>query len=339
MSQMNRRAVLAAGAVLPLTLSACGGGDSTETGDGSGGGEIRIAHYFAVDHHQNVALQEVFKPMVEDNTDLTVEIFPDNQLGAETQYTNDLRSGTIQMAVAGMGLQTDAPKLSAAEWPFIFEDFDHVQAVLDGDIGDELAQEFSSLGLEHLAWTANGFRAISSNRLVESMEDFRGLRLRMPDIPVYVSTGQALGASVQPMAISEIFTALEQGVIDGQDNPIATLRASGWHEVQSHLLESRHMFSPNVYLMNSDFWNGLSEDDQAAVQEAATAASERQWELARESVDEDKAFLEEEGMVFTTPDESFRQAMIEAVGPVYEDLYAQYEWAEDYAERIRTANE
>lgn len=340
---MKRHASVAAtgAALLALSLSACGDSGSAESGNGSaagGGGEIKIAHYFAENHHQNVALKEVFKPMVEENTDLTVEIFPNNELGAEAQYTNSLRSGTVEMAVAGMGLQTAAPKIGVVEWPFLFEDFDHAQEVLEGDVGDELAQEFEDLDVKLLAWTANGFRAVSSNKLIDSMDDFKGLRLRMPDIPIYVSTGKALGANVQPMAISEVFTALEQGVIDGQDNPIATLRASGWYEVQSHVLDSRHMFSPNVYLINLDFWNGLSAEDQAAVQEAADAASERQWELARESVEEDMAFLKEEGLVFTVPDESFRKDMVEAVEPVYEDLYKQYDWAEGYVERIRGAN-
>lgn len=340
---MKRTTVVATGAFL-LAVSACGDDGSPEAdgasaGEGGSGETIKIAHYFAADHNQSVALEEVFKPMVEENTDLTVEIFPNNELGAEAQYTNSLRSGTVEMAVAGMGLQTAAPKIGVAEWPFLFEDYDHAQKVLNGEVGDELAQEFETLDVKHLAWTANGFREFSSNRAITSMDDFQGLRLRMPDIPIYVATGEALGASVQPMAISEIFTALEQGVIDGQDNPVATLRASGWHEVQSHVLESRHMFSPNAYLINMEFWESLSEEDQAAVQEAADQASERQWELSRESVEEDKAFLEEEGLELTVPDEAFRQEMVDAVQPVYDDLYEQYDWAQDYVERISAANE
>ncbi|MFJ6281256.1 TRAP transporter substrate-binding protein [Arthrobacter subterraneus] len=323
-----------AGALL-LSVTACGGGQQSGSDSSGGAKTIKIANYFAESHSQNVALREKFKPLVEENTDLTVEIFPNNELGAEAQYTNSLRSGTVEMAVAGMGLQTNAPKLGVVEWPFLFEDYDHAQETLNGDLGDELGEEFKGQGVQLLGWTANGFRNISSNKPVKSMEDFKGLRLRMPDLPLYISTGEALGASVQPMAISEIFTALEQGVIDGQDNPYATVRASGWHEVQSHILESQHMFSPNAYLMNSEFWEGLTEEEQAAVQKAADEASSYQWELSRESVEEDKKFLQDEGIEITVPDEAFKKEMVEAVQPVYDELYGKYDWAEDFAERIK----
>lgn len=327
-----------------LVLGACGPGEGPSgNGDADGGsegsgGELKIAHYFAAGHHQNVALEEVFKPMVEENTDITVEIFPNNELGGEEQYTNSLRSGSVEMAVAGMALQNAAPLIGITEWPFLFEGWEHAQEVLHGEIGDEIAAEFEPLGVTPLAWTANGFRAVSANRPIESMDDFRGLRLRFPDIPIYISMGEALGASVQPMSIDEIFTALEQGVIDGQDNPIATLRASGWYEVQSHVLDSAHMFSPNVYLINTDFWESLSEEDRGAIQEAADAASERQWDLAQESVEDDRAYLEEEGITFVTPDDDFRQEMIAAMDPVYERLYSQYDWAQEYQERILNAD-
>ncbi|RKO19974.1 TRAP transporter substrate-binding protein [Pseudarthrobacter phenanthrenivorans] len=330
--------VVLAGALL-FSVTACGGGQQADSASTGGTKTIKIANYFAESHSQNVALREKFKPLVEENTDLKVEIYPNNELGAEAQYTNGLRSGTVEMAVAGMGLQANAPKLGVVEWPFLFEDYDHAQKTLDGDLGDELGQEFKGQGVKLLGWTANGFRNVSSNRPVKSMEDFKGLRLRMPDLPLYIKTGESLGVSVQPMAISEIFTALEQGVIDGQENPYATVRASGWHEVQSHILESQHMFSPNAYLMNTAFWEGLTKEEQAAIQKAADEASDYQWDLSRKSVEEDKKFLQEHGVEITVPDEGFKKEMVEAVQPVYDELYAKHDWAKGFADRVKAAKE
>lgn len=346
MLNIQRTSSVAITGTLLLGITACGGGGAgTEAGGeagaqgscGDGQNTIKIANYFAEDHSQNVALRERFKPLVEENTDLTVEIYPNNELGAEEQFTNAVRGGTVEMAVAGMGLQTSAPKLGVAEWPFLFEDYDHAQNALNGELGDSLAEEFETLGVQHLGWTANGFRNFSSNQPIASMEDFEGFRVRLPDLPLYISMGEALGASVYPMPISEVFTALEQGVVDGQDNPYATLRASGWYEVQSHVLESRHMFSPNAYLMNADFWQCLPEEDQAAIESAAEESSNYQWELSRESVEEDKQFLQEEGLEIITPDASFRENMVQAMEPVYEELNAQYDWTQEYRDMAQAA--
>lgn len=326
---------------LLFITSACGSGNNNGNAGNEGEGDktIEIANYFAEEHPQNVALNEKFKPLVEENTDYTVEIFPNNELGDESQFTNSVRNGNVEMAIAGMGLQTAEPKIGAVEWPFLFENYDQANKVLNSEIGEEIGAEFEKLDAKLLGWTANGFRVVSSNQKVASMEDFQGLRLRMPDVPIFVNTGEALGASVQPMPMSEIFTALEQGVIDGQDNPYATLQESGWYEVQSDVLESRHMFSPNVYLMNLDFWNNLSEEEKTTIQNAADESSQYQWELAKESEEEVKNFLEEEGLEITVPDEAFKEEMVTAMDPVYEELYQKYDWAEEFINRINEIKE
>ncbi|QQK81825.1 TRAP transporter substrate-binding protein [Salicibibacter cibi] len=317
-----------------VALAGCG---EESAGSENGGQTIRVAHYFAEDHPHHTALTETFKPLVEENSDgeITVEIFPDSQLGAEEEFYESVQAGTVEMGVPGMIMQDAVEKLAVPEWPFLFDDYDHVQKVLNGEIGDELTEDLEEIhGVKDLAWSANGFRMISSNQPIESMEDLDGLRLRTPNITNYVELGEQLGATISPLPIDEIYTALEQGVIDAQENPIASVRASAWYEVQSEILESEHMFSPNLYVINLDFWNELSEKHQQIVEKAAAESAEDQFELMENSYEEDKEYLEGQGVNFTTPSEEFQEQMSEASEPMYEEFYAEFDWAEDIVQRI-----
>ncbi|WP_085522241.1 TRAP transporter substrate-binding protein [Tuberibacillus sp. Marseille-P3662] len=323
-----------------IILAGCG---DEHAGSGASQGKtitLKVANYFAASHPQNVALKEKFKPLVEEqsNGKIKVEIYPNNELGAEQEFYDGVRNGTIEMGIPGMIMQNTLPKMGVPEWPFLFEDFEHAKKVLTGDLGDELLTNLEDKhGVHPLAWSANGFRMFSSRDPVKSMEDFDELRLRMPKIDSYIDVGKSLGANVTPMPISEVFSALEQGVIDGQDNPIATVRASKWYEVQGYELESRHMFSPNLYIINSQFWNGLSDKQQRIIQKAATKSANYEWQLLSKSYQEDKAFLKKHGMKFVTPSKAFKQKMKEAVQPLYEEHYQEYPWAKDLVNRIKKA--
>lgn len=299
---------------------------------------IKVANYFAEDHPQNIALREKFKPLVEEKSGgtLTVEIYPNSQLGAEQEFYDGVRNGTIEMGIPGMIMQSTIKKLGVPEWPFLFENYEHVKKVFNGPIGEELVEDLESVhGVKALAWSANGFRMFSSNKTIASINDFSGLRLRMPNIPNYIELGQNLGANVTPLAISEVFTGLEQNVIDGQDNPIATVKASGWYEVQTDILESNHMFSPNLYIINLDFWNDLTPEQQEIIQESATISADYEFTIMEQSYEADKQYLEENDLKFTTPDDTFRKAMIDTTVPMYDKFNSEYDWAEDLVERIR----
>ncbi|KIL51919.1 TRAP transporter substrate-binding protein [Jeotgalibacillus soli] len=319
-----------------LFVSGCNQLNNVISGEDDGVTTIKIAHYFSDQHSQHIALLEKFKPIIEERTNgkYIVEIYPGNELGDESQFTNGVRMGTIEMAITGMGLQMANPKIGAVEWPYLFDDYEQANRILNGEVGEEIGDAFRELNAEPLAWTANGFRVVSSNRAINSIEDFDGLRLRMPNIPIFINTGRAMGVNVQPLALSEVFTALEQHVIDGQENPYATLRESGLFEVQSHVLETRHMFSPNVYLMNKDFYEELDDETREIIEDAAEEASQYQWELAIEGENKVKTELEELGLEIIVPDEEFRQQLVDSMDPLYEELYEEYDWAEDFINQI-----
>ncbi len=325
-----------------LLLAGCGSSEDSSTSAGTGNEnqpiKIKVANFFAEDHPQNIALREKFKPMVEEGSNgaLEVEIYPNNQLGAEEEFYSGVRNGTIEMGVSGMAMQSAVEKLAVPEWPYLFEDYEHAKKIFFGPIGEELHEDIESIhGVKALAWSANGFRMFSAKQPIETIEDFNHLRLRMPNIPNYIELGKRLGANITPLPMSEVFTGLEQNVIDGQDNPIATLRSSGWYEVQTDVLESYHMFSPNIFVVNSNFWNNLSPELQQVVQEAADVYAEYEFSLMEKSYEDDKKFLEEQGIKFSAPSPELRQAMIDAVQPMYDEFYNQYDWAKDLVERIK----
>lgn len=325
--------------ILSLLLLMLTGCNALETAgkEKNGVTVIKIANYFSETHPQNIALREKFKPLVEEGTNgkYKVEIYPANELGDEDSFTSGTRIGSIQMAITGMGLQTANPKIGAVEWPYLFDDYEQANRILNGEVGDEIGDEFRKLGVEPLAWTANGFRNVSATREIASMKDFKGFRLRMTNIPIFINTGKALGANVQPLALSEVFTALEQGVIDGQENPIVTLKESGLYEVQSHVTETRHMFSPNVYLMNKEFFDGLDKETKAVIKNAADESASYEWELLQDAEAKVKEELQKEGLKFTVPDEEFMGELKQSIEPVYEELYKEYDWAEDFINKIK----
>ncbi|WP_236692942.1 TRAP transporter substrate-binding protein [Aneurinibacillus tyrosinisolvens] len=311
---------------------------------GSQGGQekkqhtIKVANFFAADHPQNVALREKFKPMVEEKSGgtLKVEIFDNNKLGAEKEFYDGVRNGTIEMGISGMSMQSDVEKMQVPEWPFLFKDFNHVKKVLNGPIGQELAADLEPKhGVHPLAWSANGFRMFSSNRTIAKIEDFKGLRIRVPNVPNYITLGKLLGVNVTPMPISEVFPALEQKVVDGQENPIATLRASGWYEVQSDVLESQHMFSPNIYIINSKLWKSLTPEQQKVIEEASKTAADYEFDLLEKSYEADKKFLQEHKIKFTTPSDEFRSQMEQAAQPLYDEIFQKFGWAKEMRERIK----
>ncbi|MEK4129416.1 TRAP transporter substrate-binding protein [Solibacillus sp. FSL W8-0474] len=314
-------------------------GCSTSAEEGTTGSDkikLKVAHYYSETHPQHIALKEKFEKVVEEKTNgaIDVEIYPSAQLGDEEQYTNGVRNGTIEMSISGMGLQNAEPKIGAMELPFIFEDYEHAQAAFDGDVGTFLADAFSQFGVETLAITANGFRVISSNKEISSMNDLKGLRLRLPNMDTYLQFGNAIGVSVQPMGLSEIFTALEQKVIDGQENPYATLKESGFYEVQSHVLESNHMFSPNVILINQKFIDNLPEDQQTIIRDAAKDAAAYEWEMLINSVDETKQFLIENGIKIQVPSESFKADLLKSVQTIHDKIINSTDWGQEFLELV-----
>ena len=316
--------LVSAGLILGLCLAfvACGG--KQEGATAAKGAEakkeapkktvtIKIANYYAEAHPQNIALRDVFKPMIEkdSNGGLAVEIYPNNQLGAEKEFIEGTKLGTIEMSVMGMLLADKYPRMKLVEFPYIFDNVDKGFKLLNGEIGAEITDGLTAKdGIRALAWDVNGVRAVSnSKKPINTLADCKDIKLRVPQVKHYIDTGKALGFSVVTMPMSEIFTALQQKVIDGQENPPTTVLTSGWHEVQKYIALTNHMIAYNIIAINEKFYQTLTPDQQKVIENASKAFAQKELDLYKEAATKDVETLKSKGIQFTTPDLApFRKA-------------------------------
>jgi tripartite ATP-independent transporter DctP family solute receptor len=233
------------------------------------------------------------------------------------------------MTITGESLQNWAPKAALLAIPYALRDLEHLDAVAGGPIGEEIeAQIIERTQLHPIAYFARGPRNLTSNRPITSPAELNGLRLRVPNVPLFVSVWETLGAKPTPMAFSEVFTALQSGTIDAQENPLSRIKSASFYEVQSHVNLTEHVRSWIYVVMGETQFSGLPEDLQAAVLEAAARmqAYERELFLAEEQqLAED---LQELGMTFVEVDKQAfineaKPAVLEALSEEQQALYEQ----------------
>jgi tripartite ATP-independent transporter DctP family solute receptor len=195
-------------------------------------------------------------------------------LGAERESIEAVQLGTLDLVMTSTGpIPNFVPEVSILDIPFLFRDYAHARAVLDGPIGQEMLTKFDSKGFKALVWAENGFRHMTNSKHpVHSPADLKGLKLRTMENPIHIQAYKGFGLIPTPMAISEVFTALQQGTVDGQENPISSIQGQKFDQVQKHLSLTGHVYSPAVILMNKDQWEKLSAADKQAFVEAAKEA-------------------------------------------------------------------
>lgn len=232
--------------------------------------------------------------------------------------------GTLDITNTSTGpVSNFVPEVGIVDIPFLFRDYDHARRVLDGPIGQEILAKFPAKGLIALAWTENGFRHLTnSRRPVLRPEDVRGLKVRTMQNPVHIQAFQSIGVQPTPMAFSELFTSLQQGVVDGQENPIPVILSSKFSQVQKHLSLTGHVYSPSLLLMSPKLWNALSEADKANFREAAKVGAAAQRKKVNDDETAGIAQLKSEGMevVSNVDGQAFRSAMT----PVWSEFAKKY---------------
>lgn len=317
-------------------LSACNTVSSEEEVVGEGQ-LVKIASVVAADTPSARAIREAFIPHVEEELpgEYNIQLYDSSVLGSESASYAYTKTGIVEFSLIGSSMWSETPVMAATDFPFMFRDVEHARRAYQGELGEYIAEEIDTTQpVTLMSWLPNGGRAFSSNQPLESIEDFEGQRMRMPNNPIHVRLAEELGANVVIMDLGEVFTALEQGVADGQDNPVATLRNEGWHEVQDYIYNTNHMVA-SLHLFASDhFLEELPEDHREVFEEASLLASDYAWDLYIEQLDEDLQFVEEQGMTVTELTEEDREEFIEIIQPVYDYLDSQYDWAEDVREMV-----
>ena len=216
-----------------------------------------------------------------------IETFFDGSLGGERESVEAVQLGTQALTFTSSGpVPNFVPETKILDVPFLFRDKAHARAVLDGPIGDDLLKKFESKGFKALAWAENGFRHMTnSKREVHTPDDLKGLKMRTMENPVHITAYKALGIVPTPMAFPEVFTALQQGTVDGQENPLSVILSAKFDQVQKYLSLTGHVYSPAIFLMNKAEFDKLKPEDQKAFIEAAKAGVKAN----RAKVDEDDA--------------------------------------------------
>jgi tripartite ATP-independent transporter DctP family solute receptor len=241
--------------------------------------------------------------------------------------------GTLDLTLTSTGpLPNFVPDVAILDIPFLFRDYAHARAVLDGPIGAELLQKFPPKGMVALAWAENGFRHMTnSKRPVNGPDDLRGLKMRTMENPIHIEAYRQFGILPTPMAFTEVFTALQQGTVDGQENPLSVITSAKLDQVQKYLTLTGHVYSPAVILMNKAKWDALSSADKQAFADAAREAVKAN----RARVDEDErravADLRAKGM---TVNENIDKAKFQAqLAPAYADFAKRF--GQQNIDRIR----
>ena len=296
---------------------------------------LRLAHVVNEQDGFHIAATK-FEELVEERTDgkVNIEIFPNASLGDERTLLEGMQIGTVDMGVITNGpVANFVEEMAVFELPFLFPSPEAAYEVLDGPIGQELLDKLADVNLKGLAYAERGFRNLTnSERAVNSPEDLDGLRIRVMENPVYTDTFRELGANAIPMAWTEALTAMQQGTIDGQENPVNVIHSFKLDETQNYMTLSRHTYAPAIFVMGMPAWNQLPEAAQAVLEEAAQEAAEHERQVNADMEAEQLAALREAGMeINDAPDMEAFQA---AVAPVYEKYGEQFG---DYLPRIQEA--
>ena len=283
------------------------------------------------------ALEEVLKPAIEEKTNgkYNIQIYYSGVLGSEKVVYDYTRSGIIEMCVLGTPMWSETPKMSIPDFPFVFRDVEHARKCYQGELGDYITEDIeSSQPVQLLSWLPNGARVFTSNKKLEGLGDFKGQKLRMPNNPIHVKLAESLGANVVIMDMGEVFTALEQGVADGQDNPLATVKTEGWYEVQDYIYDTNHIVASLEIFAGEEFWKTLTEEEQQIFEEAAEDASDYAWDQYIDQLESDKEFMREKGLTVTELSAEEREEMKEKIQPVYDYLDSEYDWAPEARQLI-----
>lgn len=249
--------------------------------------KLQIAGNFATEHPSSVAVDQVFKKEVArlTNNQLQVDVFPAMQLGGAKENIDAVRSGTLALTWVGAAfLSRIAPELEAVSLPFVFSNRESAFRVIDGPVGDAIDKKLQDKGFISLGWMELGMRHVTNSKgPIRTMADLKGLKVRLQPNETHLATFRALGANPVAMDVKELYSALEQHVVDGQENPYTVISASRFGEVQKHLSNSGHFFDFIAVVASKRAFEQLKPEHQKAVREAMTATIAYQRKLAADT--------------------------------------------------------
>lgn len=300
---------------------------------------LKLSHCHQPDFSSELHLAAwIFKNWVNDHSStLEVKIYESNALGQEREVYEGMQLGGGASCVVGGTAILDnfIKKIGVLDLPFLWEDYDHVHTVLDGEVGKILEKEMEQLGFIVLAWLDSwGYRnVVTSKKEIKTPEDLEGLKIRTIQTPTYIEALNAMGANATPMAFGEIYTSLQTGVLDGFEHSASIIKASKFYEVSKYIAITKHLFGPVTITFSKAEWINLTDEEKEVVREAAIMARDIERSLASLREEESFKFLKEKGMIFHEIDTTGFRAKAEQI----QDKLAGELGAMELLEMIRAA--
>ena len=263
--------------------------------------------------------------------EVTVEIHPGGSLGGERDLVEGVQLGTVDMTIISSGpLGNFVPESNVFDFPFLFRNFEHADKVVTGEIGQKIDASLEAIGIKSVAWALNGYRhMMNSVRPIRHPDDLKGLKVRTMENKIHMESFKAFGADPTPMSGTELYTALQQGVVDGMESPLAWIVPSRFHEVQPYMSLSFHFYSPSPVLMNKAAFDAYPQEVQDAVMEAGDLAKQHQIAFVEEIEDVLIKEAADYGTEIIRPEDFDTAAFVEASKPLYEAF------EDDYGDLIR----
>ncbi|AKL94160.1 tripartite ATP-independent periplasmic transporter solute receptor, DctP family [Clostridium aceticum] len=335
MKKMKKLVVVMLVLSLIVAMVGCSSAPSGDSQGGAGGDQEKYVIRAGIglnDQHPQFKGLEVFKEYVEreSNGRIEVQLFHSSQLGDDIQMMEALQLGSQEVTCPSSAPITSIDKrFMIFDLPFLFPTEEVASDFVDGPLGQELLDGLEEHGLVGLAYWENGYRHLTNNvREVQTPADMNGLKIRTMENQVHLDFFRALGANPTPMPFGELFTAMQQGVVDGQENPVPTIYLQNYPEVQKYTTLTGHVYSPFVLLMSKIFWDGLPADLQEVVEDGALVARDEQRRISREYTEELTEGLREAGMTVTelTPEQqrAFQEATSSTVEKFRNEIGAEY---------------
>lgn len=296
--------------MLFVSLVACGanGGKEKATAEKSGGSDekvkLRLGHITGESdawHQGALKFAELVKE--KSNGSVEVEIYPSSTLGNDRDLIEGMQMGSVDFALVAGVLSNFHEPYAILELPYLFRDQDHLEKVLYGDVGVKMKQELlDNAQIRGLEFWVRGPRELTTNKKVENVNDLKGLKIRVPEIPASIAAWKAMGASPTPMAFGEVYSSLQTGVIDAQENPFALIESNKIQEVQDYLVLTNHVYGYVMLAMSDLTYQKLSTEQQKAVEEAAKEATQFENDLVAKNEEELLKKLRDSGMEVIEPD-------------------------------------
>lgn len=297
---MKRIGILGLACFVFLAFSGCNGGsDKAEKGEFKA--QLKLASLTPMSHTYNQGAMK-FAELVKERSKgrIQVTVYPDGQLGkGERELLEAVQQGTIDVYVGSTGpIGGFSPGIGILDIPFLFNDYGHADRVLDGPIGQQLLDDLEKAQFKALAFWENGFRNLTnSRRAVKVPADAKGLKIRTMENKLHMAAFTAVGANPVPMAFGEVYGALQQGVLDGQENPIAVIHSVKLDEVQQYLSLTQHVYSPAVFIVSLKKWQSIPEQDQEMLFDTAREVARYQRNLGRDMEEKQIDELSGRGMI------------------------------------------